>query len=95
MKFSSKKGSDSKTQKREIRSQMRVLSDEMYYIKGQISINILKKADVVVSTQTSCYDDTLEKCLTNDLKDKSNLGNFHLPRKETLGQRLLRLCHPR
>lgn len=93
-KISSKKGIDSKTQKRDIRAQMRGLSDEMYHIKGQISMNILKTADVIVSTQTSSYDDTLEKCLTNDLKDKNNLGSIRSSRKEAHGKNVLRLCHP-
>lgn len=70
---------------------MRGLSDEMYHIKGQISIDILKSADVIVSTQTSSYDDTLEKCLTNDLKDKHNLGSLELNRQEAVGPSLLRL----
>ena len=93
IKCSSKKGAEYRAQKKEIRNQMRVLSDEVYYTKGQISLNILKSADVIVSTQTSSYDDSLEKCLTNDLKDRNNLGTAALTRQEAHGQDILRLRH--
>lgn len=74
MKLSSKKGPEVKGQRREFREQMKGLSNDMYHLKGTISYNIIKSADVVVSTQTGSFDDVLERFATNDLHEKNNLG---------------------
>lgn len=78
MKLSSKKGPEIKGQRREIRNQMKVLSNDMYHMKGVISYNIIKAADVVVATQTGSFDDILEKFATNDLQEKHNLGSVYV-----------------
>lgn len=57
-------------QRRDIRNQMRGLGNEMYHRKQQISYEILKEADVIVSTQTSSYDDTIERLMMNNPSGK-------------------------
>jgi phosphoheptose isomerase len=65
--------SEVKVQRREVRKEIRVLTNDIYHIKDMIACSILKDADVIVCTQTGSYDMTLSRYLTNNNQDDKNL----------------------
>ena len=97
---------ENKIQVKDLYGQLKGLNNDLWHNKQLISFGILEEADVIVSTQTSCYDEALEKYLTGgksvkggkgaDDEDDRNLSKFTIiPRQEISRENILRLCHPR